>query len=441
MKYLVLLLLPINVFAAAFSYSGDWRAEVAMYHDLSLNKKNPGVVSLDYATGANGAPLDPTAVSRTKTYWLQRFKIKPELIVYDNVRIKTEWILLAGSALTSTNMGGSTNNMVAGGVMGADNVHANLSVRRAWLDWSSDWGVFTMGRQPSNFGLGMKYNSGDGLWDYFGDSADRIAYKLIAGDVFFQIAYDIRAEGTVNYAGDDHSTFLAQIGYTEPESNMDIAFMWHFDFGSYGERLHTYDVYQKKTFTATGITIGWEAAYQKGTLADSFIKGQNDTVQAFGLLLEFDWAGNSTDFGLRTGLATGNDSPGNTKYEAFHFNRNYKIAMLLFNEDLGIAGDSVHGSQGIGADFGDRGAIFLAPYFNWTVFDNFKWGNTIASAITQKNLDGRNKHLGVEWDTDFTYSWKDNLETGIRYGMFFPAGFFATRATAVGLMATVGLKF
>jgi len=37
--------------------------------------------------------------------------------------------------------------------------------------------------------------------------------------------------------------------------------------------------------------------------------------------------------------------------------------------------------------------------------------------------------------------WKDNLETGIKYGMFFPAGYFATRATAVGLMATVGLKF
>jgi hypothetical protein len=441
MKYLILLLLPINVFAAAFSYSGDWRAEVAMYHDLSLDKNNPGTVSADYATGSNGAPLQPNAVSRTKTYWLQRFKIKPELIVYDNVRIKTEWILLAGSTLTSTSMGGNTNNMVAGGIMGTDNINANLSVRRAWLDWSSDWGVFTMGRQPFNFGLGMTYNSGDGLWDYYGDSVDRIAYKLMAGDVFVQLAYDIRAEGAVNYAGDDHSTFMSQIGYIEPESNMEIAFMWHFDFGAYGERIHTYDVYQKKTFASADITLGWEFAYQKGKMQDTESNGTMDTVQAFGFLFEFNWAPAPVEFGFKTGFATGDNGDVNDKYYAFHYNRAYKIAMLLFNEDIGVAGDSVHGSQGIGADFNNQGAVFLAPYFNWTVFNNFRWGNTIAAAITQKSVAGRNKHLGIEWDTDFTYMWKDNLETGLKFGALFPAGYFATRATAIGLMATVGLKF
>ena len=130
MRYLlVLIFLPINVFAAAFTYTGDWRSEVAMYHDLSLDKNNPGVVSEDYAKGQNGAALEPNAVNRSKTYWLQRFKIKPDLIVYDNVRINSEWILLAGSALTSTSMGGDPNNFVAGGIMGGDNINANLSIR------------------------------------------------------------------------------------------------------------------------------------------------------------------------------------------------------------------------------------------------------------------------------------------------------------------------
>lgn len=441
MKYIVLLLLPINVFAAAFSYSGDWRSEVAMYHDLSLNKNNPGTVSSDYATGSNGAPLMPNAVSRTKTYWLQRFKIKPELIVYDNVRVKTEWILLAGSALTSTSMGGSTNNMVAGGVMGADNIHANLSVRRAWLDWSSDWGVFTMGRQPFNFGLGMTFNSGDGLWDYYGDSVDRIAYKLMMGDVYFQLGYDIRTEGAVNYAGDDHSSFMSQIGYLEPESNMEIAFMWHFKFGSYGERIHTYDVFQRKTFASSNLTLGWEAAYQKGDQFSIYGTGTKETLQAFGLLFEFNWAPDNMELGFKTGLATGNDGNSTTKDYSFHFNRAYKIAMLLFTEDLGVAGDSIHGSQGIGSDFNNQGAVFFAPYVKWNVFENFTWGNTIAYAMAQKSVAGGNKHYGIEWDTDFTYLWKDNLETGLKFGAFFPAGYFATRATAVGLMATVGLKF
>ncbi|MCX6112213.1 MAG: hypothetical protein NTY22_02870 [Proteobacteria bacterium] len=441
MKYLVLLLLPINVFAAAFSYSGDWRMETDLYHNLSLNNNNPGTVSSDYANGANGAPLIPTAVNKTKAYWLQRFKVKPELIVYDNVRIESEMIFLAGSALNSTNLGGSTNNMVAGGVMGTDNVHASLAVRRAWLNWSSDWGILTMGRQPFNFGLGMTFNSGDGLWDYYGDSVDRIAYKLMMGDVYFQLGADIRSEGAVNYVADNHNSFMAQLGYTEPESNMEIAFMWYFKFGSYGERVHTYDVFQKKTFAASNITLGVEAAYQKGTQLSFINPNQNETLQAFGLLFEFDWAPSSIDLGFRTGLATGNNGSNDNRDYCFRFNRAYKIAMLLFNEDLGIAGDSVHGSQGIGTDFNTQGAVFFAPYLKWTMFDNLTWGNTIAYAVTQKSAGGRNKHLGIEWDTDFTYMWKDNLETGLRYGMFFPAGYFATRATAVGLMATVGLKF
>jgi hypothetical protein len=44
-------------------------------------------------------------------------------------------------------------------------------------------------------------------------------------------------------------------------------------------------------------------------------------------------------------------------------------------------------------------------------------------------------------DTDFTYFWKENLETGLKFAAFFPGSYFTARATAIGLMATVGLKF
>ena len=100
MKYFLLLLLPANIFAAAFSYSGDWRAEVATYHDISLSKTNAGQVSADYLDPTN-PDFNPNAVSHTKTYWLQRFKLKPDLIVYDNVRVNSEWILLACLLYTS----------------------------------------------------------------------------------------------------------------------------------------------------------------------------------------------------------------------------------------------------------------------------------------------------------------------------------------------------
>jgi hypothetical protein len=442
MRYvLLLLLLPLNIFAATFSYSGDWRAELAMYHDLDLTKSMHGTPSADYLDPTN--PLfNPNASNNTKTYWLQRFKIKPDLIIYDDVRIKTEWILLAGSALSSTSMGGSTNNMVAGGIMSGDNIHADLSVRRAWLEWVSDWGVFTLGRQPLHYGLGMTYNSGDGLWDYWGDSVDRLAYKLMMGTVWFGLAYDVRTEGAVNYYGDNKSSFETQIGYNELESNMEIGFMWHFDFGAGKERIHVYDVYQKKTFPETGISLGFEAAYRKGQERDYDADGIMDQVQAFGLLFDFLYAPGASEFGLKTGFATGEDGTADNKYHAFHFNRAYKIAMLLFNEDLGVGGDSVHGSPGIGADFNDLGAIFIAPRFAYTFSEVLKVESVIAYAMTQRKPPlGKKKSLGTEFDLNATYMWKDYFETGIRMGWFFPGPYFDGKAVGMGTMATFALKF
>ena len=439
MKYfLLLLLLPANIFAAAFSYSGDWRAEVAAYHDLSLSKTNPGQVSADYLDPTN-PNFNPNAVSYTKTYWLQRFKLKPDLIVYDNVRVNSEWILLAGSALNSTSLGGQTGNYSAGTVMGSDNIQAKLFVRRIWLDWASDWGVFQMGRQPFNFGLGMTYNSGDNLWDYYGDSVDRISYKLMMGSVAFKLGYEILSEGAVNYYNDDQNGFMTEFEYNEPESNVDMGFLWHMYFASGQRRIHTYDVFQKKLFPTTGITVGWEAAYQKGQMPSG--TGTMDQVQAFGLLFDFLWKPGASELGFKTGLATGDNNTGDLKTNTFSFSRAYKVAMLLFNEDLGIAGDSVHGSQGIGKDFNGLGAIFIAPTFSYTFMESLKIGATIAYAMTQKQPTTNKKSLGTEFDIDATYKWKDNLETGLRMGWFFPSTYFSSRATAMGTMATVALTF
>lgn len=439
-RLLLLLLLPVNIYAAAFSWSGDWRAELAMYHDLNLSKTDPGQVSADYLD-PKSPDYNPNAASFTKTYWLQRFKLKPDLIVYDNVKIKSEWILLAGSALNSTNLGGDTGNMVAGGVMGADNIHASINVRRLWLEWASDWGIFTMGRQPFNFGLGMTFNSGDGLWDYYGDSIDRIAYKLMMGTVSFKLGYEIYTEGAVNYYNDDQDGFMTEFEYNDPEANVDMGFLWHMYFASGQRRLHTYDVFQKKLFPSTGITIGWEAAYQKGNMSNATQTGM-DQVQAFGLLFDFLWSLGATDLGFKTGLATGDDSPGDGKANTFSFNRAYKIAFLLFNEDIGIAGDSVHGSQGIGSDFNGLGAVFFAPTLAHTWMDALKVEAVYTYAMTQKKpTNGGHKSLGTELDLNTTYKWKEGLETGIRMGWLFPSDYFATRATAMGLMATVGLTF
>jgi hypothetical protein len=75
-------------------------------------------------------------------------------------------------------------------------------------------------------------------------------------------------------------------------------------------------------------------------------------------------ASSKTEFGFKLGLATGDKGDDPNRDYAFHYNRNYKIAMLLFNEDLGVAGDSVHGSQGIGPILIIRVLYFLPLALN-----------------------------------------------------------------------------
>jgi hypothetical protein len=114
--------------------------------------------------------------------------------------------------------------------------------------------------------------------------------------------------------------------------------------------------------------------------------------------------------------------------------------MLLFNEDLGIGGNSLHGSEGIGNDFEGLGAFFFSQYFSQKFIEVLKLSTTIAYARTQRSM-GRSKSLGTELDLGFDYLWKENLETGLKMGFFFPGKYFEGRKTGFGLMATVAFEF
>jgi hypothetical protein len=442
------LFLPMQLFAAAFVYEGDWRSEFSTYHDLDLSHYTHGVANPDYAAAGMSA-----AHSDSKNYWAQRFKIKPELIIDDNLRMKSELIFLAGSALNSTNMGGvtngATNNTAAGGITGLDNKNASIAVRRIWMEWVSDWGILAAGRQPFHFGLGMTFNSGDKLWDYYGNTVDRISYELKLGTIDFKIGYDVLAKGALNYSSDDQNGMLVQVTYLKPETDMEMGFLWYTDrasanpLGSFWRtNIQTFDVYSKKKWVPYNLSLNWEAAYRKGQGPDYYNLGTPSTLVEFGLLMELLWNPGSSKLGLKTGLATGDSGGSGNKYMGFQFNPAYKLGLLLFNEDINIGGDSMHASQGIGQDFQHLGAFFFAPSYSYAFLDrklnvNADW----IYAGTQKTATGRGKSLGTELDFSAGYKWKENMETSLITGFFFPSDYFFNRSAAFGLSIRIGVTF
>ena len=52
----------------------------------------------------------------------------------------------------------------------------SIAVKRLWVEWSTAFGLIRVGRQPSNWGLGLLANDGDGFKNDFGDAYEGTVY-------------------------------------------------------------------------------------------------------------------------------------------------------------------------------------------------------------------------------------------------------------------------
>lgn len=422
MKKLLLLLLPLNIYAGAFVYTGDWRAEYGLYHNLDFGS-NPDAIS-----------------SNSKDYLLSRFRLKPEFIVNDVLSVKSEWVMLAGGLANS-----DTTDTNAGLVAGANT--SNVYLNHVWFEWISSFGVFSVGRRGFDFGLGILFDSGSDIWDYTHNYVDRIGYDLKLGSISIGFAYDLYQEEALNNSRDEDQGSLVKVIYERIDTGLEVGFMWYVRQDMPGVKVNSYDFYQKKSFKDLNLDVNWEVVYQNGTTWNTEADNSaNDKLQAFGVALEFLWYPKNFEFGLKTGLASGDEGDVNDRYYGFTFNRNYKIALLLFNEYLGEGTNeehnSVHGSNGIGGDLTSNGVIYLAPSMAFTVSEKMKFETVYVYATSQKQgSTNETKYLGSEVDLNVKYAFLENFEAIFRTGMFIPSSRFDNRKTAVAALTGIGVKF
>ncbi|MEE2830138.1 MAG: hypothetical protein VX498_13190 [Myxococcota bacterium] len=55
----------------------------------------------------------------------------------------------------------------------------SIQVKRLWIEWKTAFGLLRIGRQPSNWGLGLLANDGNGFKNDFGDAYDGATYDRI----------------------------------------------------------------------------------------------------------------------------------------------------------------------------------------------------------------------------------------------------------------------
>lgn len=148
-----------------------------------------------------------------------RFRINPELHISDNVRIMAQIDLLDNLVLGSTpegfanqpGAGGGYNQIQRGGysptgafattefapVAGVNSLENSVTVKRVWGEYQTPIGLLRFGRMPSQWGLGMLANSGDGYDSDNGSTSDRLMFVtgIKKWDLYFGGLWDFVNEG------------------------------------------------------------------------------------------------------------------------------------------------------------------------------------------------------------------------------------------------------
>ncbi len=170
--------------------------------------------------GSNDSPNDANLPCRNHTQAGAnlRFRLNPQLIVSDNLRVISQIDMLDNLVMGSTPEGYS-NSPGPGGYevdprdgytptsidtrtqappsAGVNSTTDSIVVKRAWGEYSTPVGQLRFGRMPSHWGLGIFQNSGDGYDDDYQSTVDRLAFVsgIKSYDLYIAGAWDFAAEG------------------------------------------------------------------------------------------------------------------------------------------------------------------------------------------------------------------------------------------------------
>ncbi|OFZ18433.1 MAG: hypothetical protein A2Z20_04435 [Bdellovibrionales bacterium RBG_16_40_8] len=333
----------------------------------------------------------------------------------------------------------------------------DIKVTQFYLTHKQENAALVVGRVPLQFGLGMTYNAGNGLFDHYSDTRDLVGYKITMGNFFLMPSYAKIHEG--NLSGYDDTTEINfQLQYENPEIDATMGVFYQNRHSSQAGNdtppeavggLTANGQYNSKNFNifykkeTDNYFVGFELAQQGGSTGVN-----NISLSGFGAALEYEFhpKEHKNIYGVKAGMATG-DNPKTTKeYEGFIFDRNYDVAMLLFNHGLGQA-DLLHTKLLGRTDLQDSPApdyntttvngepdveaisnvTYLSPYFKRKWSD--RWSMTGALTIAWLNDDTvtvggtdytTSTDLGYEIDLSINYNISEKITWLNQLGYFSP---------------------
>lgn len=376
-------------------HHGYFRFRADFFHNGHLGTVIPGVAG----SGTSGipAPLTENAINnddvdissqvgtedaKAIAYANLRFRYQPTFHVSESLRIHATFDILDNLVMGSTpdfaaNLARPDVPLVAFSSAaappstGVNGFSDSIRVKEAYGEWQPAF-LLRVGRQASNWGLGILANGGEGVDKDFGDYTDRALILLKLFGVYVTAAWDYVYSGAVtddptenfgqpkDLGGADDVNQYVLAFFQRPLSEKDKAerraavyerFEPAFDWGLYGVfRTQSFDLdqasvnawranggnasyddlalvprdafavipdlwlrYEQRFDFSSGIKIELELAGILGSVDANTIQGgdsSNRDIQQFGGALEMQYTLDRLDIGLDSGFATGDDAEG-----------------------------------------------------------------------------------------------------------------------------------
>ena len=172
--------------------------------------------------GASLYKPDLSTASRQVDYALQHFIMRPKIIASDGLTIRSQFDIFNSADYPNSHMGqvwgnnarrtapaGSTTSADGSNVFSENGAAGTLQVSQLYLTWDFEYASLIAGRAPLQFGLGMTYSAGMGMFDHWYNTLDLIGAKLVYGNFFVMPMIGKSSSGQLN-RNDDVDDYLIQ---------------------------------------------------------------------------------------------------------------------------------------------------------------------------------------------------------------------------------------
>lgn len=452
-----------NSYAADLVWSGNFRVE-------AVGIQNPELSSAE----------------SNKTYLLDHLVLTPKIEIADGVSLYSRLDVLNNSTFGISNdgvvhsvagevigRGPGTGISSSGGTSSTDTDDSNalahtqrsagIAVTSLYLSWAQEFGQLVVGRMPVQYGLGINYNAGAGLFDHYIDTKDVIGYRVIFGNLsLFPILAKVN-EGSLG-AEDDVNDYILHVAYENPETELLMGLFYQVRVATFagndtplGGEIGGSGAVRTDGFRQTLVglyssqkvddfKVGVEANLLSGGTGLNSAAGLGVDVNSYGIGAEVAWEPKTGPLSgiLKLGIASGDDPDTKESYEGFIFNRNYNVALLMFNHPLGqkdfFRTGLVRKQSGTQTDPAVQAAIpavqnqidtealsnaiYLAPTINYRSSEKITYSGTFIYGMLNKdpipNSSSTAESLGFEIDISVSYRPFERFTWTTEAGLLFP---------------------